>query len=206
MNGYGSKSIMRRIAPYIGLAIVLFLLLLGGGFIIPVSAAQMADIKIDPNIYTGVNAQGNPTGALPHDYTWFHFRVTYEVRTYQTDAQGNPTGKMYLKQFPVGEYDANTVFKNAFPKVYGDPDTSGVERKCMLWGMFCWYEKTEKAYHVDTFNVPYGYCPMYPDGQDYKKGDTTTVVWKFFKGEYCGVYEPIPTPTYQRMGGVIRIA
>jgi hypothetical protein len=206
MNGYHSKSFIRRVAPYIGLVIVLFLLLLGSGFIIPASAAPMQDIKIDPNIYTGINAQGNPTGAQPHDYTWFHFRVTFTKTVYETNAAGVPTGKVHFTSYPVGVYDANTVFQNAFPKMYGNPDTTDVTKQCMMWGLFCWYEKTVTAYHVDTYDVPYGYCPMYPQGQDYKKGDTTTVVWKFFKGTYCGVYIPPTVTTYQRVGGVIRIA
>lgn len=208
MNGFDPRrKLLTRWAPTIGLAVVLFLLLLGSGLIIkPAKAAQMQEIKIDPNIYTGINAQGNPTGAQPHDYTWFHFRVTYEIRTIETDASGNPTGHVHLQQYPVGVYDANTVFKNQFPKVYGDPDTSPVTKQCMFWGMFCWYQKTVTAYHVDTYDVPPGYCPMYPNGQDYRKGDTTTVVWKFFKGTYCGEYvPPSVTPTI-RSGGVIRIA
>jgi hypothetical protein len=161
----------------------------------PAGAVAFQDIKIDPNVYTGINARGNPTGALPHDYTWFHFRVAFETRVYQTDESGNLLGPVHTQSEYMGVYDANTVFQNSFPKEYGNPGETGVTRQCMLWGLYCWFQKTVTVYHVDTYDVPAGYCPMYPDGQDYKKGDTTTVVWKFFKGPFCGVYTPPASPT-----------
>jgi hypothetical protein len=159
-----------------------------------VSGCSFHDVKIDPNIYSGINENGNPIDADPHDETWFHFKVTYDIVETETDEYGVPIGVPPLvTSLPIGDYDANVKNTAHFPETYGPPDSKGPEKTCLIGPFLCTYKVTDYHYHIDHENIPEGYCPLDPQGHDIHKSEGGTVNMKFYKGGGCGfTYTPAP--------------
>lgn len=156
-----------------------------------------SSFKIDVGIYAGVNPVNNPINADPGDMQQFHFDVSYVItRTPQCVLPffSPPSESGVIDQFTVSQ--GNTVF---VPKVVGQAGDRTINY-CVLplplvgysypadsscLGVIC--PVTESvSYTIDHYDIPKGYCPQYPDGQDRKKEATQTENMKFYKGSACG--------------------
>lgn len=181
------------------ICIGIIMVLIGGIIVLPVSAAEYKQINV--NVYAGINPNGNPVHEQPHDIAEFPHIVTYVERIYQMNEFGERLGPYTERSYYVGYYPASNTFSNAFPIAWGKPYTTNPYRTCWMW--MCWYQQEETFYHIQPVNTPAGYCPMYPDGENYKKDDTTTVNMKYYYGNECnnGVL-PTPDPN-RRKGGII---
>jgi len=158
-----------------------------------VSAAKASapDTKLDVGIYEGINPVGctpkylggncNPVASDPQDATVFTFHVT-SVEVKYTDAGTIIEGPIVHE---VGYFTASQMNAGSFPmenKPYSDRYCSGVKVGSVCIGTWI---NVEGSYHIDNYQIPDGYCPEYPFGQDRKTGGTSESVFKFYKSDAC---------------------
>jgi len=183
--------------------LALAVILVGTGFVGVAHAGPESEssFKIDVGVYLGVNPRDNPINADPGDPQPFQFLVSWVVtRTplcgYPTSIPPETTGEIGL--FTVSQYD--NVFVQ---KVMGQSGEHTVDY-CVLplplvgysypadgfcVGFVCPVTETI-SYQITHIDIPKGYCPQYPDGQDRKKEDTQTENMKFYRGDACGEVYP----------------
>ncbi len=152
--------------------------------------ASIPDTKLDVGIYEGINPVGctpkyldgncNPVAADPKDYTVFTFHVT-AIEVKYTDA-----GTVIERtEHDVGYFTARQMNAGSFPmenKPYSDRYCAGYKVGGLCVGTWI---NVEGYYHIDNYQIPEGYCPEYPFGQDRKTGGTSEAVFKFYKGDAC---------------------
>ncbi|MDD1653206.1 MAG: hypothetical protein LUQ64_01535 [Methanomicrobiales archaeon] len=189
------KGAGERVLPLLAAALVLAGIVVVG--VAGDGSGSESSFKIDVGIFLGVNPTNNPINADPGDLQEFQFDVRYVVtRTPLCSFLGPlPTETGEIGRFTA--WQGNTV---QVPKVAGQAGDHTVDY-CVLplplvgysypagdscLGFICPVRESI-SYEIDHYEIPRGYCPQYPDGQDRKKEATQTENMKFYRGAACGI-------------------
>ncbi len=144
--------------------------------------------KLDVGIFEKLNGQDNPVHEHPYDQTPISFTVTWIVKRTNINGMVLPGGSTTV----IGTY---TATQDGAATACGPYDPYIVKEGswCIPWTGICLAHIYEEGYYHIGYNyVPKGYCPQYPNGQDRKKSDTTTVNMNFYLGSGCGGIFPPP--------------
>jgi len=178
------------------------LMLVGTGFVgVARAAPDSSSFKIDVGVFLDVNPRDNPINADPGDMQPFQFQVQWVLT--RTPLCGLPNSIPPETTGEIGLYTVSQEHSLFVPKVMGQAGEHIVDY-CVLplplvgysypadgfcVGFVCQVRETTR-YEITHYQVPKGYCPQYPDGQDRKKEDTETENMKFYRGNACGKVYP----------------